>query len=123
MFYKCSNDSIRPLQHMSYNAPDGTRVATTVLEAAAWRVNVRLTCTCRHHAAHDPHGLWWHCKRWRWDDDFRSLYRRFFCSRCFAITRAKVRPALIDTCKGEPTIYLPPPPEREWKNVIRNFRS
>lgn len=102
---------------------DGLRVATCVFEAAAWHHVVRIRCACGHMALHDPHGLWWLCRRRRWNDDFRALAPRFYCTRCLASLRRKVRPASIDTARAAATIILPMPPENEWKREIRRFRG
>lgn len=98
---------------------DGIRVATCVFEAAARHETVRVRCGCGHKALHDPHGLWWLCQRRGWDDGFRALVWRFYCTRCLAALARKVRPAAIDTCRADATIWLPMPPEREWKRAIR----
>lgn len=102
---------------------DGIPVPTCAFEAAAWHQTVRIRCACGHMAFHDPHGLWWLCRCRHWDDNFRALIPRFYCTRCLASLRRKVRPASIDVAKASATIYLPMPPDRVWKSEIRRFRS
>lgn len=107
---------------MSVNR-NGLRVATCVFEAAAWHLAVEVRCSCGHRALHDPHGLWWHCERRRWNDDFRALKPRFYCTRCLASLRRKVRPSRIAAAADrERTICLPLPPDREWKRALSRFR-
>jgi hypothetical protein len=103
---------------------DGLQIPTTAFEAAAWQDLVRVRCRCGHWATHDPHGLWWFCRRRSWNDHFADLQQRFYCTVCFAVDRRKVRPTSIDTCSsGDATITLPRPPDREWKRALRRYRS
>lgn len=107
---------------MSYYR-DGLNIATCVMEAAAWHKGVKIICSCGHSAVYDPHGLWALCEKRRWNDSFRALAKHFYCSRCKAITRRKVRPARIEPCEDKANIILPMPSGHDWKRALRRFRT
>ncbi|MXO64829.1 hypothetical protein [Altericroceibacterium endophyticum] len=101
---------------------DGLAIPDCVFEAAAWKYQVEITCSCGHLARHDPHGLWHFCEKKRWSDNFQDLYLRFYCLRCMVSRKQKVRPRKIDGTKEPATIRLPWPSELEWKRAISRFR-
>jgi hypothetical protein len=103
---------------------DGLLVSTTVFDAATKHELVLIRCACRHWATHDPHGLWWLCYKRGWEGHFELLKPRFYCTRCYAVARERRRPVSIEgQQKGEATITLPMPPEREWKRALKRVRT
>lgn len=101
----------------------GLRVSTNVFEAAAWHYRVKVMCGCGHAALFDPHGLWWLLQKRRWNDDFKEIRSRFYCTRCRTIKRQTVRPDTIGPSKEAATIMLPMPDEAEWKRALGRFRA
>jgi hypothetical protein len=101
---------------------DGAPIADCVLEAASWRHTIKIACTCGHAAFFNPHALWWLCEQKGWNGNFRQMQRRYFCSHCYLRTRRRVRPTISAIGHEEPTVDLPLPPDREWKQARRRFR-
>jgi hypothetical protein len=94
----------------------GVTIATDVFTAAAFQRTVKVACHFGHVAYFDPHGLWEACRRRRWDMRFSELRQRLRCIECGA------RPKAIEQSNEMPTITLPMPDEREWKQELRRFR-
>ncbi len=102
---------------------DGLRVATNAFEAAAWHKTVKVACACQHVARFDAHGLWWLFYKRGWDDSFRNMRPRFYCTRCLIQTRQKVRPKVIEAVQDKATMTLAMPDPNEWKRAISRFRG
>jgi hypothetical protein len=97
---------------------DGCRVPTDLFEAAAWHFAVVATCRrCKHEGVFDPHALWWLFERKGWPNNFASAARRLKCAQCGAGAW------LSSDRRREPTVVLPMPDARRWKNAISRFRS
>ncbi len=97
---------------------DGGRVPTNLFEAAAWHRAIVVVCwRCQREEVFDPHQLWWHFERKRWDDSIGSVVRRLKCKGC------KGRGQLALERDRKPTIELPDPDERVWKRAVSRFRS
>jgi hypothetical protein len=101
---------------------DGVPVADCLMEAAAWRYTVRITCQCGHFVLLDPHALWWLYERKGGNPSFREMRRRYFCSRCYLRTRRRVRPTIVATGHEEPTVKLELPPDEVWRKAQQRFR-
>ena len=99
------------------------RVATNLMEAAAWHTSIEVVCRCGQRASFDPHGLWWWFKQRGWDDDLSRIARRFWCFKCAERLGRRVRPTRINLVRGcEADIELPMPSDREWKRVVKRMR-
>jgi hypothetical protein len=94
----------------------GVTIATDVFTAAAFQRTVKVECRSGHVAYFDPHGLWEACRRRQWDMRFGELRKRLRCLECGA------KPNAIEQSSELPTITLPMPDEREWKQELRRFR-
>jgi len=94
----------------------GVTIAADVFTAAAFQQTIKVMCRCGHAAFFDPHGLWEACRRRRWNMRFSELRKRLRCVECGD------RPHVIEPSREMPTITLPLPDEREWKQELRRFR-
>lgn len=91
---------------------------------ALYHWNVRVDCRCRHHRIFEGHQLWWLYHRKLWNDHESVFARRMFCSQCWSARLVKVRPCRWEKTRDEPTgLPLPWPDEREWKRMLRRYRS
>ena len=104
---------------------DGSRIATTIFEAAAWHNAIMPVCSqCSHSAIFDPHGLWWRFHRKGWNDNLRAAVERFWCLRCRERLGIRVRPRVLELVRETRDMNcLAMPPEREWKRAIKRFRT
>ena len=99
----------------------GVTIARDVFTAAAFQRTVKVACRCGHVAIFDPHGLWNACQRRQLDMRFHELRKRLYCRECQA--RGIVsRPLVVEQSNELPTIELPLPDERTWKQELRRFR-
>lgn len=102
---------------------DGLMEPTCILEAATLHKTVMPVCRCSHSARFEPHGLWWHFERRRWDDGLVAARSRFWCRVCSSAQHRKVRPdrlELADWAAGD--FELPWPDERIWKRAVSRLR-
>jgi len=102
---------------------EGLMEPTCILEAATLRKSVMPRCKCGHSARFEPHGLWWHFERRRWDDRLSEARLRFWCLVCGSQRRLKVRPQrleLVPWAAGD--FELPWPDERASKRAIARLR-
>lgn len=89
---------------MSYNK-DGLRHPTHFLEAAKWGYSVRVDCSkCSNMAIFEAQNLWAHFHKKGWDDSRWAALGHFFCTKCAAKLRGRVRPNRITYVKLAPTV-------------------
>jgi hypothetical protein len=99
----------------------GVTIAQDVFLAAAFHRTVKVAGRCGHVAYFDPHGLWEACRRRQLDMRFWMLRNRVYCQECLA-RGVVARPVVMEQSSELPTITLPMPDEREWKQALRRFR-
>ncbi|HEY1124752.1 MAG TPA: hypothetical protein VGE65_03900 [Sphingobium sp.] len=109
---------------MSYNK-DGLRHPSNFLDAAAWGYSIRVDCgRCSHMAIFDAPKLWWHFQRKGWEDTRWAAGVHFFCTKCAAKLRGRVRPGKISYVKLTPTVeYGVAPPQLEQKRALNRFKT
>lgn len=104
-------------------SPDGLRVATRLVEAAAWHNAVRPVCRCGHAASFNPHGLWWRFEQRGWSDSISEARSRFWCLVCRYKTGRKVKPTKIElVAESDGDIQLPFPPREVWRRQVKRMR-
>jgi len=103
--------------------PDGSKVATNLYEAAAGHYAIKVTCKCGNSSTFNPHGLWWHFERRRWDDRLSQIGQRFWCRACGSNARRKVRPMDVHlVSESDADFQLPLPHPSVWKQLVKRRR-
>ena len=107
---------------MAWNA-DGSRRPTCIFEAARLHLAIKPVCPCGHSSTFDPHGLWNLFERRGWNDSLREAKDHFWCRKCRASTKTKVRPKILETVRSsEADFRFPYPSDLEWKQALNRAR-